>query len=163
LVQKAAEIVQEVKSLGNNLLSAMEKEDGESLAILRAKHERVVMELVEHVKYGQLQEAIKSREGLLQTLALAVQRYTYYERQMGKLAEARDLQDAVQAIHLGGQAISLLPQFGIKFHFWGLGGDANYGGFNLGKIAQFAANVAAAFAERKTYEAGKAAKIGSYA
>ncbi|MGH8604630.1 MAG: insecticidal toxin protein, partial [Gammaproteobacteria bacterium] len=29
LVQKAADIVQEVKSLGNNLLSAMEKEDGE--------------------------------------------------------------------------------------------------------------------------------------
>ncbi|MCI0702939.1 MAG: insecticidal toxin protein [Planctomycetia bacterium] len=226
LVQKAAEIVQEVKSLGNNLLSAMEKEDGEALAILRAKHERVVMELVEHVKYGQLQEAIKSREGLLQTLALAVQRYTYFERQLGrqpdeitksipglgeldkdslnkmkfamkepaviprevpidiaqdlgesggkimsshealemeKLAEARDLQDVVQAIQLGGQAISLLPQFGIKFHFWGLGGDANYGGFNLGKIAQFAANVAKALAERKTYEAGKADKIGGYA
>ena len=31
LAQKAAEIVQEVKSLGNNLLSAMEKEDGRSL------------------------------------------------------------------------------------------------------------------------------------
>ena len=84
LVQKAAEIVQEVKSLGNNLLSAMEKEDGEAMVLLRAKHERVVMEMVEHVKYGQLQEAMKSREGLLQTLALSVQRYTYYERQLGK-------------------------------------------------------------------------------
>jgi hypothetical protein len=84
LVQKAAEIVQEVKSLGNNLLSAMEKEDGEAMAILRAKHERIVMGMVEHVKYGQWQEAIKSKEGLLQSLALAVQRYTYYERQLGK-------------------------------------------------------------------------------
>lgn len=87
LVQKAAEIVQEVKSLGNNLLSAMEKEDGEAIAILRAKHERVVMEMVEHVRYSQLQEAIKSKEGLLQSLALAVQRYTYYERQLGKKAD----------------------------------------------------------------------------
>ncbi len=84
LVQKAAEIVQEVKSLGNNLLSAMEKEEGEALAILRARHESVVMQMVEHVKYGQLQEAIKSKEGLLQSLALAVQRYTYYERQLDK-------------------------------------------------------------------------------
>lgn len=84
LAQKAAEIVQEVKSLGNNLLAAMEKEDGEAMAILRARHERVVLEMVEHVKYGQLQEAIKAKEGLLQTLALAVQRYTYYERQLGK-------------------------------------------------------------------------------
>src|SRR5262249_51901672 len=33
------------------------------------------------------QEAIKSREGLLQSLALAVQRYTYYERQLGKQAD----------------------------------------------------------------------------
>lgn len=84
LVQRASEIAQEVKSLGNNLLSAMEKEDGEALAILRAKHERAVMEMVEHVRYGQLQEAIKSKEGLLQSLALSVERYRYYERQLGK-------------------------------------------------------------------------------
>lgn len=87
LVQKAAEICQEVRSLGSNLLSAMEKEDGESMAILRAKHERVVMEMVEHVRYAQVQEAIKSREALLKSLALAVQRYTYYERQLGRKAE----------------------------------------------------------------------------
>jgi len=87
LVQKAADICQEVKSLGNSLLSAMEKEDGEAMAILRAKHERAVMDMVEHVRYGQLQDAIKSREGLLQSLGLAVQRYTYYERQLGKKAE----------------------------------------------------------------------------
>ena len=66
LVQKAAEIVQEVKSLGNNLLAAMEKEDGEAMAILRAKHERVVMDMVKHVRYAQEQEAIKSKEGLTQ-------------------------------------------------------------------------------------------------
>lgn len=84
LVQKATEIAQEVKSLGHQLLAAMEKEDGEAMAILRAKHERVVMQMVEQVKYAQWQEAIKAREGLLQSLALAVQRYTYYERQLGK-------------------------------------------------------------------------------
>lgn len=84
LIQKAAEIAQEVKSLGNQLLAAMEKEDGEALALLRAKHERAVMQMVEQVKYAQWQEAIKAREGLLQSLALAVQRYTYYERQLGK-------------------------------------------------------------------------------
>lgn len=76
--------------LGNNPLSAMEKEDNEALAILRAKHERIVMEMVEHVEYGQLQEAVKSNEGLLQSLALAVQRYTYYERQLGKKADEVD-------------------------------------------------------------------------
>jgi hypothetical protein len=83
LAQRAAEIVQEVKSLGNNLLSAMEKEDGEALAILRARHERVIMEMVEHVRYGQLQEAIKAREGLEKSFEGAVDRLIYYERQLG--------------------------------------------------------------------------------
>src|SRR5207247_3588382 len=39
LVSKAAEICQEVKSLGANLLSAIEKQDNESLSLLRAQHE----------------------------------------------------------------------------------------------------------------------------
>ena len=84
LVQKAAEICQEVKSLGNNLLSAMEKEDNEALAIMRARHESVIAALTESVKYGQWQEAIKQREGLEQSIANAAQRYFYYERLLGK-------------------------------------------------------------------------------
>ncbi len=84
LVQKAAEICQEVKSLGNNLLSAMEKQDNEALAILRAQHEKVILGLAESVKYSQWQEAIKNCEGLQKSLINAVQRYKYYERQLGK-------------------------------------------------------------------------------
>lgn len=84
LVQKASEICQEVKSLGNNLLSAIEKEDNEALAILRAKHEKIILGLTETVKYAQWQEAIKNREGLETSLTNAAQRYIYYERMLGK-------------------------------------------------------------------------------
>src|SRR5947208_9040427 len=56
LVQKAAEITQEVKVLGSSMLAAIEKEDGEALALLRARHERNALELAEHVKYAQVQE-----------------------------------------------------------------------------------------------------------
>ena len=83
LAQKAAEICQEVKSLGNNLLSAIEKEDNEAFAILRAKHEHVILGLAESVRYGQWQEAIKNREGLEKSLNSAFQRYTYYEQLLG--------------------------------------------------------------------------------
>ncbi len=96
LAQKAAEIVQEVKSLGNNLLSAIEKEDGEAMAILRARHERAILEMVEHVRYAQWQEAIKAREGLLESLQLAMQRYAYYELQLGKTFE--EIKNAVPAL-----------------------------------------------------------------
>ncbi len=83
LAQKASEICQEVKSLGNNLLSAFEKEDNEALSILRARHERVILSMAETVKYAQWQEAIKSLEGLEKSLANAIERYKYYERLLG--------------------------------------------------------------------------------
>jgi hypothetical protein len=84
LVQKAAEISQEVKTLGNSLLSALEKEDNEALAILRASHERIILGMVETVKYAQLQEAIKAREGLEVSLQNSMERYAYFERLLGK-------------------------------------------------------------------------------
>jgi len=100
LVQKAGEIVQEVKALGTSLLTAMEKEDGEALGILRAKHERVILGMTEQVRYMHLQEAIKAQEGLQKSLALAVQRYTHYEKQLGRKPEDinQAIQQAVQAL-----------------------------------------------------------------
>lgn len=225
LVQKAGEIVQEVKSLGNNLLSAMEKEDGEALAILRSKHELVIMKMAERVKYAQLQEAIKSKEGLLKSLALAVQRYTYYERQLGKtsdeigkavqapgdldtnslekmkfameepevalrdievdiakdlgdsggrivssherteitkLAEARDLNEEVSGKEKIGAGLSLLPELGVAFEFWGIGGNLSFGGSALSRAMSFWAGFARADAEKRTYESGGAARVGTY-
>jgi hypothetical protein len=119
LAQKATEIAQEVKVLGSNLLAAMEKEDNEALAALRATHERTMLEMVEDVKYGQLQEAVKSREALLQSLALAVQRYTYYERQLGR--QDADISKAMPVLDelkkeglLTGQLVALEPALGFR-------------------------------------------------
>lgn len=84
LVNKAAEICQEVKSLGSGLLSAIEREDHEALAMLRAKHERVILQLAETVKESQLEEAAKALEGLEKALEIASQRYAYYERLLGR-------------------------------------------------------------------------------
>lgn len=80
LIQKAAEICQEVKSLGNNLLAAIEKEDNEAFAILRSSHETIILKNVQLVKEQNFQEAIKSCEGLEKTFENAVERYKYYER-----------------------------------------------------------------------------------
>lgn len=96
LVQKATEICQEVKSLGAGLLATIEKGDNESLAILRAQHERTILAIAETVKYQQWQEAIKSREGLEKSLANTIQRYAYYELQLGK--QASDIARAISAL-----------------------------------------------------------------
>jgi hypothetical protein len=225
LLQKASEICQEVKSLGNNLVSAIEKEDNEALAILRARHERVILGMVETTKYSQWQEAIKTREGLEKSLLNADRRYMYYERLLGKqqneikipeldaldteglfrmklkadepevtprnievdIAQdlgasggkvissheaeemekqslARTIQDSVEVFVLLGKGLKLIPDFGLHAHFWGIGPRVDLiGGTKLSDVMWFAADVARAVADRLNYEAGRAAKIGSFA
>ncbi len=225
LLQKATEMCQEVKSLGNNLLSAIEKEDNETLAVLRAHHEKMLLSLAENVKYAQWQDAIKAKESVLISLKNAAERYIYYERQLGKQASeinlpelseldsdglinmkfiakepavsprdvtidiaqnlgasggkiissyeaeeldkastARDLQDVSRFLNLTAQGLSFIPDFNIDLHFWGLGGSSEIGGGKkLSDASRFAADVASAIADQKSYEAGNAAKIGGFA
>ncbi len=86
LAQKATELCQEARTLGNQLLGIMEKIDGEKLTAMRARHERDLLERTEVVRYGQWQEAVKAREGLEKTFANTAQKYTHYERLLGKQA-----------------------------------------------------------------------------
>jgi Tc toxin complex TcA C-terminal TcB-binding domain/Concanavalin A-like lectin/glucanases superfamily len=225
LVQKAAEICQEVKSLGNNLLSAIEKEDNEALAVLRAKHERVILGLAETVKYGQLQEAIKAREGLEKSFNNAVQRYTYYEQLLGrqeneirvsaidaldksglekmnykasepevperdiavdiakgvgdlssgkiisshekeeleKMASSQNYQDAAIGLETTASIWRLVPQFGLEIMPFGVGGDTKFGGVDIAEIFRILATISRGISGRLSYQASRAAKIGSYA
>ena len=78
MLQKAAELCGEVKSLGGALLSALEKRDGEELALLRSTHEMKVLNAVRAIKEKQLQEATTTREGLDRTKELTTIRRDYY-------------------------------------------------------------------------------------
>jgi len=84
LIAKAAEICQEVKSLGANLLAALEKQDNESLALLRAQNENTILGLAEMVKYAQWQDAQKVTQNLQLSLAGAIERYSYYQTLLGR-------------------------------------------------------------------------------
>ena len=224
LLQKATEICGEVKSLGNNLLSAIEKEDNEALAILRARHERVILGLVEAVKYAQWQETTKARQGLENTLANAAQRFTYYERLLGteeseiKIPELDDLDTAslfkmkfkqgdpgleprdieiditkdtkgisegkkissyeVRELSLLEDArgkyntaafsemmsstMALIPEFGAQAQPMGAGGAIKFGGMFLAKMLSMTAAAERTGGDQLSYQAGKAAKIGTY-
>lgn len=48
-----AEICQKVKTLGANILAAMEKRGNGSLSLMRAQCETTILELTEMVKYAQ--------------------------------------------------------------------------------------------------------------
>ena len=83
LVARAGQLCQEVRSLGGQLLSAIEKKDAETLTVLRARQERQMLELAEVVRYEAWQETIKSREALETSLANAYQRFRHYQRLLG--------------------------------------------------------------------------------
>jgi hypothetical protein len=232
LVSKAAEICQEVKSLGANLLSAIEKQDNEALGLLRAQHENNLLQLAEMVKYSQWQEAQKATQALQLSLATATQKFSYYQKLLGrtdaqiqanipqldaldtgslqnlnysqtdmtsepqipldpitpdiasnsisvsdgevktlssheveeldKLESSRDAQLTANTINAVGAVLALIPQFKAHVQPMGVGATIDFGGHNLSFNTEALAAVARAVSEEFTYEAGKAAKIGSY-
>ena len=91
LIQKAIEICSEVRGMGANLLSALEKQDGEALGLLRQKHEINIQNLAQDVRYLQWKEAESATESLLKGRESAVERYRFYQRLLGTPEE--DLQE----------------------------------------------------------------------
>ena len=78
MFRKAKELCNEVKSLGAALLSALEKKDGEALALLRASNELAVLKDMEQIKQQQLDEATQQVDALQKSSDIANIRSTYY-------------------------------------------------------------------------------------
>lgn len=87
LIQKAAELCGEVRALGGALLAALEKGDGERLALVRQAHEMKVQQMTEEVKYLQWQAAREATKSLLTSRAPALARLRYYQRLLGLPAD----------------------------------------------------------------------------
>ncbi|MER2511874.1 MAG: neuraminidase-like domain-containing protein [Nitrosomonas ureae] len=83
LLQKALELCNELKSLGGAMLSAIEKKDNETIALIRAKHENVMQNLVMEIKKKQLEEAQKNIESLQQNRKSPEARMKYYLKLSG--------------------------------------------------------------------------------
>lgn len=83
LIQKALELCGEVRGLGNALLAAIEKGDGEHLARLRQTHEIRIQQASQEVRFLQWKQAEEATQGLLRSRASALERYRYYQRLLG--------------------------------------------------------------------------------
>jgi receptor-binding and translocation channel-forming TcA subunit of Tc toxin len=79
LSQKALELCAEVKALGDKLLSALEKRDGEELALLRSSQEIALQKAVKTLKTQAVTEALHTQASLEQSRALAEQKKAFYE------------------------------------------------------------------------------------
>ena len=96
LIARAVELAQMVSSISSGLQAAIEKQDNESLALLRAQQEKAVIQLANSVKYAQWQEAHKATQALQLTLATAVQRYSYYQKLLGR--SDNDIMNSIPAL-----------------------------------------------------------------
>ena len=82
LIQKALELSGEVRSLGGALLSAVEKGEGERLALLRQQHEIKIQQMTQDVRFLQWKSAQEATKSLLTSRATALQRFHFYQRQL---------------------------------------------------------------------------------
>jgi hypothetical protein len=95
LIQKALELAGEVRNLGNALLSAIEKQEGEKLALLRQVHEIKIQQLSQEVRFLQWKQAQEATASLLKSRASALERYRYYQRLLGLTLDKKAAPDEI--------------------------------------------------------------------
>jgi len=121
MLQKAREMCNECKSFGNALLSALEKNDAEVLAVMRSTHEVGILDMMHRVKIRQLDEANAQVDALNASRNTAVQRYSYYQTLMGVTGGATPAPNAnIPLLPVPSQpsvdvlGIQLIPEEGLE-------------------------------------------------
>jgi len=174
LSQKATELAQEVRGLGNSLLQALEKKDAEALSLLRSELEIKVLNAVKDIKKLQINESKEQIEVLNRTKKVTEERHKYYssiqkisskeQLNLDKLELAHGLQLGSQISQTLAGVFALIPSAAIGAA--GFGGSPHatvkWGGFNLSSAAKSASDVFNIFSSIASYEASRASILGGY-
>ena len=174
VVQKAVEFCNEVKGLGEKLLSALEKKDVEQLSLMRSQHEIQLLEAVKEIRKKQIDEAVETIGSLNKAKASSEEKKTYYESRefmntaeiiamtLSGISTALDAAIATGYIISGG--LKLIPDFlgGVS----GFGGspqvDATMGGQQIGSGAEMAVRTIQSIATALDKGAAISTTVGSY-
>ena len=143
ILQKALELCAELKSLGGQLLSALEKQDAEALALLRATHDASVLKAVLQIKTQQVKEAETNQAALQKSRDITQAKYDYYasreymnaheSSQISSMQAENDLQTATAILHEVSAASAYeVPTFSIGPTGMGVHGTADFGGLAVG-------------------------------
>lgn len=174
LSQKATELAQEVRGLGNSLLTALEKKDAEAIALLRSELELKVLNAVRDIKKLQIDEAKEQIEILKRTQRVTEERQKYYrdiakinskeQLSLDKLKESHNFQIAAQGVKLAASIISLLPD--IDLGASGFGGSPlakfKIGGLNLGQASNAASDILSFLGALAANESSRSSILGGY-
>lgn len=153
LSQKAGELAQEIRNLGNSLLQALEKKDAEAMALLRSELEIRVLNAVKDIKKLHIDESLQQIEILKSTYKVTEERYNYYkdiekvnsyeEKAYDKQKASKDYKAAAQGVKLAASLISLLPDIDIGASGWAASPVAKIkiGGLTLGQATNAASDI----------------------
>jgi peptidoglycan hydrolase-like protein with peptidoglycan-binding domain len=175
LVTSAVEFTNEVKSLGDKLLAALEKRDAEGLALLRSTNEIALLQASKAVRQKQIEEATDSIAALEQSLASAQAKSDYYgSRDFINVWEGTALalsggsalaQAGIAVGYIAAGGLKLIPDFVVGAS--GFGGSPHAtakvtGGDKIGDVAEAAVKTLSAIAAGLDKFASLASTMGSY-
>ncbi len=172
LAQKAVDLAQEVRNLGNSLLQVLEKKDGEDLALLRSELEIKLQNQITGVKKLAIQEAKEQIQVLQRSKAVTEERHQYYAEieklndketlHLDKLAEAHKFEKGAQISRALAGIVAMVPD--LLGGASGFGGSPHvtlqWGGKNLAAAANSAADVLQILSASAAYEANRASING---
>jgi hypothetical protein len=173
-LQKAVDLTNDVRAFGEKLLAALEKQDAEALAALRATQELAIQTALLDVKTQQVTEATDQITVLQNQQAAALIRQQFYSSQdFMNAAEKAALGLQAGALIANGVAMVLDLTAGIAYATpkvtagaAGFGGSpaltVTFGGENIGNASTKAASVSRTIAGILSEGASMAATIGGY-
>ncbi len=174
LWQVAHDLCQDVRSLGNAILAASERQDGEEMARLRATQEVAVTSAVREAKSRQLEEARANKAALETAREMAKTREAYYRTRpfmneaegqaMLLNSDALDKETAATTYDTLAIVASFIPNFSVGIA--GFGGSPNisasFGGDNLGRAAGAEAGKLRGIAGTQSRIANQASTLATY-
>jgi hypothetical protein len=173
-LQKAQELTNDVRAYGALILSALEKQDSETLAVLRASQELDIQTRLLDVKTQQVTEAQDQITALQNQQAVVQVRYNYYSTVSYINAwETKAIELQGEALILNAAAVILDMTSGVahlfptlNFGVEGFGGSpsvtASYGGDNIASSVAAWAGVSRGLAGILSEAAGMTGTIGGY-
>ncbi len=169
LLQRATDFCSEVKGLGSQLLSALEKKDAEDVAELREVHEMNLLRAARNLKKLAIEEAKQALAAAQFARSMAETRLADYSARQFMNSEestaksltekAHDLQVAENGLLL---LSGILAPLNLNIGVSGMGPHSTYK-IELSKALAFAAQAAGALASTKLNKAGRALTAASYA
>ncbi|MCC6528351.1 MAG: hypothetical protein IT373_37245, partial [Polyangiaceae bacterium] len=175
LYGRAVDFAGFVAGLGGQLLSALEKQDGEHISNLRANHEVALLELVHETRRQQVRETEEAFEGVKRSRTVTDARRVYFKGLLGSAiengtavnadeqgalslsAEASMWEQLAQLVQAGSQLMHLIPKLAA-----GTGLTVEVGGDLIGASAEAMAGALRLLGMVKREDASRTSTMAGY-